>query len=931
MRQTLPQRLNRLLLPSLLVLGLAACGSEDSAALLKEARAKLAAGDDKAAMIQLKNAVAQDDKNAEARFELGKLYLAQHNFASAEKELRRAREAGFPAAAVNPLLARALLDLGEFQRVVDELPVAASGDPAAATLQALRATAELRLGRKEDARKSLRQASETAPDNADVQLALAQLALADNDAAGAMQALDEALRIDPKHRDSLLLKADLLLATGKPAEAVAVYRNAIKTDPQHIPARLALAGIALADNKLADARREVDAALQISPNNLQARYTQALIDFRDKKTETARDHLAPVLKAAPDFVPAQLLAGAIEYTLGNMQTAEAHLNKVVKTVPDNPYASRLLAAAQLRQGRPDDAAKTLAPALKAASVDAGVLAVAGEIAQAKRDFAQASAYFEQAAKQTPDNAAIRTSLGVSRLAQGDARAMADLQTAAGMEGSDSRADTFIILNQLQAKQFDAALASIAALEKKQGASPLTWNYRAAAQLGKGDAARARASFTEALKLDPKFFPAAANLAQLDLQDKQPAAAKARFDAILKADPKHLNAMLALADLALRDNDEKTYVGWLEKAATAHPQALPPRFALARYQLAKGSKTQALATAREAANAQPDNPAALDLLGTTQLATGDATNAIASYRKLAERQPDKVPVLIKLASAQIVGKDFDAARKTLQKALQIEPDAIAVQQLLGGVEIQSQRFDEAMKLARQMQKSQPKNVSGLLLEAQTHYARRNHPEALAAYQRAYALDPSAAILIQQLQVYTAMQQSETGEKQLVDWLAANPKDHTVRAALAESLMKRRQHAAASKHYLILADALPNNLLVFNNLAWALAELGDKRAPEFAERAYKLAPQNPAAADTLGWALLKTGQATKSLDYFKKALQKTPDNPDIQYHHALAMYQTGDTERARNELRRILAGGLQFEGEPEARALLNRLDRATSSTR
>lgn len=166
-----------------------------------------------------------------------------------------------------------------------------------------------------------------------------------------------------------------------------------------------------------------------------------------------------------------MLGGSIEYALGNLQTAETYLNKVVKAAPNNLYALRLLAASQLRLGRPNDAANTLAPVLRSANYDAGVLIVAGEIALAKKDFAQASSFFEQAAQRNPDSAAIRTELGISRLAQGDSRAMADLQTASNMEGASSRADTFIILNQLEHKQFDAALTSITALEKKQGANP----------------------------------------------------------------------------------------------------------------------------------------------------------------------------------------------------------------------------------------------------------------------------------------------------------------------------------------------------------------------------------------------------------------------------------------------------------------------------
>ncbi|MBU1396496.1 MAG: PEP-CTERM system TPR-repeat protein PrsT [Gammaproteobacteria bacterium] len=915
---------------SVLIFGaslLTACGGEDSATLVTEARAMVAAGDYKAAIIQLKNAVAEDNKNPDARYELGKLYLEQNDLASAEKEFRRAREAGYAENAVNQMIARSLLGQREFQRVLDELPPPADSDPDAATLQALRATAELNLGRKEDARKTLRQAQQAAPGNAEVHLALAQLALADGDGDKAMQALDQALRIDPGHRDSLLLKADLLRATGKPVDAAAVYREVLKIDPRHANARLALAGIALAGDKLADARREVDAALKANPNNLQAHYTQALIDFREKKTERARDRLATVLKSAPNYVPALLLGGSIEYALGNLQTAEAHLNKVAKAMPNNLYALRLLAASQLRLGRPDDAAKTLAPALRAATQDPGVLVVAGEIALAKKDFAQASAYFEQAAQHSPDNAAIRTELGISRLAQGDSRAMADLQAAADMEGSSSRADTFIILNQLRQQQFDAALASIATLEKKQGADPLIWNYRGAAFLGKQDAVRARDSFSQALKLDPAFFPAATNLAQIDLKDKQPAAARQRFEAILKADPKHLNAMLALADLALRDKDEKAYVSWQEKAAAAHPQALQPRVALARYQLAKGDKDKALATAREAANANPDNPVALDLLGTTQLALGDTTNALGSYRKMVERQPGQAPPLVKLASAQIAAKDLPGARKALQDALRIQPDFLDAQMMLGGVEIQGGRFDDAQKLAQQVQQQHPDNPSGFVLAGDAAHARKNYPAALAAYERAHKLAPTGALLVRQLQVFNATQRPEEGEKRLAAWLVANPQDAGTRALLAESLLRRKQYAAATGHYLVLNKSNPDNLVVLNNLAWALNETGDKRAVSFAEQALKRQPENPVVMDTYGWILANHGQASKGLPLLQKALSKAPDNAEIQYHLAVVLAKTGDHARAQGELERLLTSGARFQQEPEARALLSQLQNTT----
>ena len=916
---------SRLLLSLLLGASLlTACGKNDSTTLVSEAKANLATGDVKAAMIQLKNAVAEDEKNAEARFELGKLYLDQGNLAGAEKEFRRAREAGHPSTQTNSLIARALIGQREFQRVLDEIPPPTEKDTDAASLQSLRATAELALGQKESARESMQRALEMAPEAVDVHLALAQLALADNDATKAMQALDQALRIDPKHREALLIKGDLLRATGKPGEAAAAYRQVLQIDPRHVNARVALASIALTDNKLTDARKEIDAALKVAPNSLLARYTQALIDFKEKKTEQARDNLADVLKSAPDYGPALLLGGSIEYALGNLQTAEAHLNKVVKLAPKNLYALRLLSATQLRLGRVDDAARTLSPALNSPSPDAGVLVVAGEIALAKKDFSAASSYFEKAVQQSPDSSAIRAELGVSRLAQGDDRAMADLQSAAGMEGASTRADNFIILSQLRKKEFDAALTSINALEKKDPKSPLIWNYRGAAYLGKKDAARSRDSFNQALKLDPGFFPAAANLAQLDLKDKNPAAARQRFETILKADPKHLNAMLALADLSLLGQDEKTYVSWLEKAASVHPQALQPRIALARYQLAKGDKNKALATAREAVNVQPDNPDALELLGTTQLALGDTTNALASYRKLADRLPGQASPLTKLATAQIMAKDLPAARLSLQDALRIQPDFIDAQLILGSLDIQGARYDDALKLAKQAQQQKPDNSAGFILEGDVAYARKDYPAALTAYERAHKLQPSGSMLLRQLAILNAMQRPEEGEKRLLAWLSSHPKEANTRAVLAENLIKRKQYKAASEHYLYMNQDNPNNILILNNLAWSLFESKDKRALGFAEQALKIDPSNSAIMDTLGWILVEQGQVERGTKLLQQALAKSPDTAEIQFHLASAFAKSGDNVRAKREIERLLASGAAFPQEQEARALLKQLN-------
>ncbi|RJG27617.1 tetratricopeptide repeat protein [Massilia cavernae] len=147
---------------SLGITGVGCSGNTEVAPLIAEARKYRAQGEIKAAVIQLKNAIQRDEGSGAARILLAEVYLDEGDAASADKDLRRAMAAGGDAAQVAPLLGKAMLMQGQYDRLLaDIVPVgAASVRPA---LLALRGSAFLGLGKVEPARELLNDALKLAP------------------------------------------------------------------------------------------------------------------------------------------------------------------------------------------------------------------------------------------------------------------------------------------------------------------------------------------------------------------------------------------------------------------------------------------------------------------------------------------------------------------------------------------------------------------------------------------------------------------------------------------------------------------------------------------------------------------------------------------------------------------------------------------------
>jgi putative PEP-CTERM system TPR-repeat lipoprotein len=908
---------------ALLLAGITGCNrTQSTEALVAEAQQYQQKGDNKAALIQLKNALSKSPDDAEVRLLLGSLYIETGDVLSADKEIRKALSLGMNPARAMPALAKTMLAQGQVQKMLDETE--AESAKRAPELMVLRGEAYLALGQPAKAKEAFDAALGAKADDADALIGLARHALTQKDIAAALRLSEQAVAKNPKNPAVWLFKADLLRLQAKTDEALAAYDQVLALKPAHRSAHLEKAYLEIQAKKFDAAKADIDAAKLATPNSLLVLYTQALLDFNQEKHTAARDGLQKILRAAPEHLPTILLAGAVEFNLGSMQQAEQHLKKYLEKNPGSLYARKLLVSTLLKEGRPTDAVAVLGPALKDGQQDPQLLALAGQAHLQAREFNKAAEYFEKASALAPQEAKLHTALALSKLGQGDdARAVSELELSTKLNAKLSQAGVVLTMTELRLKRFDKALAAVKALEAEQPNDPMVQNLKGGVQLAKNDPAGARASFEKALVLQPTYFPAVANLAQMAMQDKKPELAKKQFEALLEKDKKNLDAMTALAALANSQGHPEEATVWLEKANSEHPDAVGPGLQLASHYLRTGQKQKGLTLARKLSTPNPANPDLLDLLAQAQLANGDQAGALENYSKLVNVIPKSPMAHSRLASVHMLMKNDTAAAEDVKRALSLQADYLPAQLAQVELAVRANNTEQALAVARQIQKQRPKAPIGYGLEGDLLLGQKKTAQALLSYEKAFGLTPTPALMIKLHGAMTRAGNEAQAEARMAQWQKEHPADMLSAMYLAEARLAKKQFKVAIPQLQAILKQDPKHVVALNNLAWAYQQEKDPRAIAAAELAYQVAGEQPAVMDTLGWLLVEQGDTARGLPLLRKAVTLAPQAWDTRYHLAAALFKSGDKANARKELEQALASGNSFNDIEAARALLKQL--------
>lgn len=904
---------------------LAACSGGKPETLLASAKGYLAKNDSKAAVIQIKNALQADPKLPEARFLLGKALLQDGEAQAAEVELRKALDLKYSPDQVVPLLAKALLAQGQAGKVTDELAgVALGADDAKADFQVSLAAAQAAQGRTEAAQSALAAALAAQADYAPALVLQARLKAESKDFTGAHAIIDAVLAKSPENHEALKLKGDISAVQGDPEAALASYRKALQARPDFLAAHAAAVATLMQQGKLDAASQQFEAMKKLAPKNPRTLYLETQLAYLKKDFKSGRELAQQLLRITPDNPYALQLAGAVEVQLKSMLQAEAYLSRALQAAPDLALARRLLISIYLRSGQPAKAMNTLQPVLDKIDRDPNMLTLAGEVFVQNNDIEKAESYFTQATALDPKDVKKRTSLALTHMIKGDADAASGELEKIASTDSGTTADLALITSLVQRKELDKALKAIAALEKKQPDNPLTFNLRGRIMVVKGDIAEARKNFEKALALNPSYFPAAAGLAGLDLAAGKPDDARQRFESVLAADPKNMSALVALAELrAKAGGTPEEVAGLLAKAIAANPAESAPRLLLIDLHLRTRDAKKALAAAQEAASALPERPEILDALGRSQQAAGDNNQALLTYKQLAGLQPKSPQPYLRMAEIQLAGKDKDAAARSLGKALALKPDLVEAQRGLVMLDLDAGKFQEAIARAREVQRQRPKEAIGYILEGDIGAARQSWGDATAAYRAGLKQTPASELAIKLQMALQAQGNNAEAERLAAAWLKDHAKDVAFRFYLGDNAGRRKDYQKAAAYYQSILDTQPNNAIVLNNLAGVTTQYDKSKALEYAEKANRLAPNQPAIMDTLAVLLADQGEASRAVELLQKAVRLAPQASPIRFNYAKVLAKTGNKAEARRQLEELAKLGDRFPAQGEVAQLMKTL--------
>ena len=487
-----------------------------------------------------------------------------------------------------------------------------------------------------------------------------------------------------------------------------------------------------------------------------------------------------------------------------------------------------------------------------------------------------------------------------------------------------------------------------------------WLKYAEFKVQTGDLEAGKKILNDVYKKAPDYLPVALRLADIALSERDLEKSSSFVKKVLAQDPVNYEGAILSARLKVGQNQPAKALAELERLTQLYPSNAPGLYHLAQVQLINTNLNKAVDTLNQAVSYDTNYSDAIVLLAELNARSGKASLAINSLTDLLRRQPQLVRAHMALANIYRSQNDMDnelavyrrvatlvpknpqphylmglilqaqnktaEARKAYETTLQLAPDDFLTIMQLVGINLKEKNYTAAMQLVQKPLEKYPKATEPKMLLASVQLAQGDTNAAIATLKSTIEADPNAQnvyMMLASVYISSGLQKQALGELQTV--VSKNPSNTPALMIIATLHDQAKNYQAARDAYEKILAVNPMSYQVLNNLAYLYCERLSEldKAYDYAMKARKILPQDPYAADTLGWILFKRGDYPRALPLIQESATKLeastvplPGLPEVQYHLGIANYMMGNEDSARNAFVKALSSTNQYTGKTEA---------------
>ncbi len=898
-------------------------GANDAIKYYEQALSYLNEGKLSAAEIAVKNSLQLDLNYLPARLLLGKLLLKTGKYQAAEKEFEQSRELYADSYVVVLSLVEVKLILNKHEQAL-ELLMLHPQLKSEYKYYYFQANAYKALNQYQKALSAYQEAIAMHQGSAEMHTALADLWYKQENIAQAQIEINKAVKTDPAFIPALLLSSEVYKSLEQYQLASESVEKVLAIDSDNQQALFVKAGLLLSQKQLSEALVIALTLREMSPTDPFAKLLHSSIVAQQGQSRQSRrilndinQQLSGIADRHKEDKEVLLLSATVDFINTNNFAAKNKFLRYIELYGDSSNARRYLALIALKAEKYAKAQQHIEQALVLNLNSVELYLLAAEIYRQTELADKQLAVLQKAQLKFPQNEKIRQHFVASLLEHSlFEQALAVLDKA--NPDSSLQNQTILGFMQMQSGQYEQAKVTTQALLNEYNDKVEVLQLAAELSLKTDqDSTRAVYFFEQALALDENFTPALTALAGIYLQQGDVSKVEQLYLQLLKINNTDALTRQIYADLAIKQGRLPLAIQLLK------PLALKNDYrngrALINLYIATKQPDPALSLIKQL---EVDFPLDEGLLLSksrvqSQLALDDS--AIKSLKILYGLVYDDSDKLVTLAHAQLDINDTESAEKTINRLKSIESTKVP-EYLQARFSFMVKEHNKAYQLITKALKRSPDNKAWLDLKVRVLIAKNALDQAIETLAGLYQSSNERADMQLLAQLYGQQGQNTLLTSLLEEWLQHTPSDDWARAQLSALALSQGDRNLAIR-VLKQAPNLAQQPVFLNNLAsYYLAKQLEQdaeekntaqsekihliKAQQYAQKAYKLAPNIAAISDTLGWVYVNNGQPQKGLSLLREASARDANNAEIYYHLAYTLAQLENKPQANSALKKAI---------------------------